>query len=320
MNRTSTLVGLVWGLTIAAACPGAAAGTPAPAQPARSPAATAPARDAVVATVGTARITRPRLDGALSGLPLALPLNRRVAARRQLLGGLIVAELVHAYLDASNVPCDANQLAEMKGKLAAAAARQKLTVEQAMARAGLTQRGLEDQVRLAHLAREVATQEKTDAFIRAHPSCFNGTKVQASHVLIACEPSAPTVEQKAARARLEKIAASIQAGKTTFAGAAKQHSACPSGKRSSGDLGEFAFASMVPAFATKAFSMKVGQTSDIVRTRFGFHLIRVTKRTEGKDKPGAKAQETARRVLLSRIEGRVFEQALGACPIVVHEK
>ena len=37
--------------------------------------------------------------------------------------------------------------------------------------------------------------------------------------------------------------------------------------------------------------LKVGEVSDIVRTEYGFHIIKVTKRTEGADKPGEQAQE-----------------------------
>ena len=188
-----------------------------------------------------------------------------------------------------------------------------------MDRAGLTEETLKDQVRLQTLTKDVASKKKVDAFIRANPDCFNGTKVRASHVLIACKPTAATSEQKAAVAKLKAIAGQIAGGKTTFEDAARQHSACPSGKSKGGDLGEFDFASMVPPFSMKAFSMKVGQMSGVVRTQFGFHLIKTTKRTQGTGQAGADAAKIARRVLMADLQGRVFDQALTTCPIVMRK-
>jgi parvulin-like peptidyl-prolyl isomerase len=186
-----------------------------------------------------------------------------------------------------------------------------------MEMAGLSEERLKDQVRLKRLADGLAAKDKVDAFIKAHPSYFNGTKVQASHILITCQPVAATADQKAALAKLTKIAADLKAGKTTFGDAAKEHSACPSGKKANGDLGEFAFTAMVPTFAMTAFDMKVGQTSGIIRTQFGFHLIQVTKRTDGTEKPGEDASEVARNSLLAQLQNQVFDQAMTTCLIVI---
>jgi peptidyl-prolyl cis-trans isomerase C len=319
-----------------ASAPAAAAPAPAPTPaPAAAPAvaptpapatATAPttkpagptSKPTVVATVGTVQITSDRIDGPLKALPAEFPAERVGAMRAKILDDIIVAELIHAYLEAKQIPFDQKQYDELKGKLAEMAKERGVPMDQLMSMAGLTEQRLRDQVRLKSLAEKETAKEKVDAFIKANPTCFNGTKVQASHILVTCPPTASTADQKAAVAKLEKVAADIKAGTVTFEKAAGASSDCPS-KAKGGDLGEFDFGSMVPTFAMKAFSMKVGDTSDIVRTQFGFHIIKVTKRTAAAEKPGPESEETAKNCMIASLQGEVFNQALTTCPIVISE-
>ncbi len=307
----------------AAAATGPAA-TPA-ATPAAAPAAeptTKPAAEAakitVVATVGAVQITSDRIDGPLKSLPAEFPADRIGEMRAKILDDVIVSELIHAYLEAKKVPFEQTEYDALKTKLAAMAKERGIPMEQLMAMAGLTEQRLRDQVRLKTMADKETAKDKVDAFIKANPTCFNGTKVQASHILVACTPTASTKDQKAALAKLEKVAADIKAGTITFEKAAAASSDCPS-KEKGGDLGEFDFGSMVPTFAMKAFSMKVGDTSDVIRTQFGFHIIKVTKRTDAAEKPGPESEETAKNCMIASLQGEVFNQALTTCPIVITE-
>ncbi len=58
-----------------------------------------------------------------------------------------------------------------------------------------------------------------------------------------------------------------------FSNIAKELSLCPSGKRG-GDLGTFGRGRMVKEFEKSAFSLQKGQTSGVVRTKFGCHIIK----------------------------------------------
>jgi parvulin-like peptidyl-prolyl isomerase len=60
-----------------------------------------------------------------------------------------------------------------------------------------------------------------------------------------------------------------------FAAVAREYSDCPSG-RQGGDLGMFGRGQMVAEFETAAFGLEIGETSDVVETDFGYHLIRRT--------------------------------------------
>jgi parvulin-like peptidyl-prolyl isomerase len=74
--------------------------------------------------------------------------------------------------------------------------------------------------------------------------------------------------EKEAQAAVERL----QKGEK-FANVAKEISLCPSGKRG-GDLGTFGRGKMVREFEQAAFTLQKGQVSPIVKTKFGYHIIR----------------------------------------------
>lgn len=101
--------------------------------------------------------------------------------------------------------------------------------------------------------------------------------VRASHILLMYAGSARSTATRSkdqALAEIQKLKTDIDGG-ADFADLARQHSDCPSGK-SGGDLGSFGRGQMVKAFEDSAFGMSVGQTSGVVETDFGYHLIQRT--------------------------------------------
>lgn len=102
------------------------------------------------------------------------------------------------------------------------------------------------------------------------------TKVSARHILISykgAEHAIPGVtrSEEEARTLAEQLAKQAKEGADWSALA--QHTDEPGSKETGGDLGAFARGQMVPAFERVAFSLAVGQTSDVVQTPFGFHVI-----------------------------------------------
>ena len=110
-------------------------------------------------------------------------------------------------------------------------------------------------------------------------------------------------QMKKLKAQLDKTPAKDLA--KTFAELAKAHSACPSGKNG-GDLGAFGKGMMVPEFEKVAFAQKVGQVSEPVKTKFGYHLIYTTKKipaVEAKgDKPAEPEKVQASHILVKTTE------------------
>jgi peptidyl-prolyl cis-trans isomerase D len=100
--------------------------------------------------------------------------------------------------------------------------------------------------------------------------------VRARHILFRIAEDAAPEEEKKLRERAQFVLDKAKAG-TDFAALAKEFSQCPS-KTQGGDLGFFERGHMAKPFEDAAFSMKPGQTSGIVETEFGYHLIRVTEK------------------------------------------
>lgn len=99
-------------------------------------------------------------------------------------------------------------------------------------------------------------------------------QVQASHILIKADPDADESQKAQAREELEGIRRKLQEGED-FAALAKEFSQGPSSTKG-GDLGYFGRGQMVKPFEEAAFALEPGEVSDIVQTRFGYHLIKVT--------------------------------------------
>lgn len=101
------------------------------------------------------------------------------------------------------------------------------------------------------------------------------TDVRASHILIKLAPDALPKDTIEAYNKIMKIRDEIMKG-ADFGTIAKAKSDDPSAKENNGDLGYFTSLQMVYPFETAAFNTKVGEVSQPVRTRFGYHIIKVT--------------------------------------------
>jgi len=127
------------------------------------------------------------------------------------------------------------------------------------------------------------TEEDAKKYYDENPKEFaTPEKVRASHILIKPETvegsTEATPEAKAtAKTKAEGLLKQINDG-GDFAELAKANSDCPSSARG-GDLNFFGKGQMVAPFEKAAFEMEKGKVSDIVETRFGYHIIKVTDRT-----------------------------------------
>ena len=99
-------------------------------------------------------------------------------------------------------------------------------------------------------------------------------EVRAGHILFRLPQGAPEAEVARVRADAEKVLKEARAEGADFAELAKKYSQGPTAPNG-GDLGYFGRNSMVPEFANAAFNLKAGEIGDLVRTPFGFHIIKV---------------------------------------------
>ena len=105
-------------------------------------------------------------------------------------------------------------------------------------------------------------------------------QVRASHILLKTEGK----DEAAVKAKAEEILKEAKAG-ADFAELAKKNSEDDSNAQNGGDLDYFGRGRMVPEFDTAAFTMEPGQISDLVKTQFGFHIIKLTDKKPGAVRP-----------------------------------
>jgi len=121
------------------------------------------------------------------------------------------------------------------------------------------------------------SDEDVALFYADHPEMFvNEAQVHARHIITAAGEGADSETVAKARAKAEKARERALAGED-FAELARELSEGPSAPNG-GDLGFFSRDQMVPAFADAAFALEPGQISEVVRSGFGFHVIKVEEK------------------------------------------
>jgi peptidyl-prolyl cis-trans isomerase C len=126
------------------------------------------------------------------------------------------------------------------------------------------------------IAQKVVIPEKeVKGYYDSHPESFKKPEqVRASHILIKVDPKADESQKAAARKKAEEIRRRLVEGED-FVSLAREFSEGPTSVKG-GDLDYFGRGQMVPPFEDAAFALKIGELSDVVETRFGYHIIKVT--------------------------------------------
>jgi peptidyl-prolyl cis-trans isomerase C len=181
------------------------------------------------------------------------------------------------------------------------------------------------------IEREVSVPEPDDEtclrYYARNQARFRSPEIyEASHILFAATPdSRETYAQ--ARADASAVLATLQGNPDCFAALARAYSRCPSGAQG-GNLGQITRGQTTPEFEQALFSLAPGELSaEPVATRYGFHIIRLDRKHEGRTLPydavadritdylresvrrRADAQYVARLVSAAEISGLAIEGA-----------
>ena len=122
-------------------------------------------------------------------------------------------------------------------------------------------------------------------------------QVRASHILFATEGK----DDAAVRAQAEQVLKEVKSG-ADFAGLAKKYSQDETNAQQGGDLDYFSRGRMVAAFDNAAFALAPGEVSDLVKTEFGYHIIKLT------DRKPAIVRPLSEQAVYQEIEGALLRE------------
>ena len=154
----------------------------------------------------------------------------------------------------------------------------------------------------ASLKDVTASDEDAKKFYDEHPDQFTQPeRVHVRHILISDDVTSADA--------IAKVQADLRAG-ASFDEVAKSRSLCPSAAQG-GDLGEVSKGQMVPEFEAAAFALKnPGDLSEPVKTRFGWHIIRLEGRTPSSVEPFDTVKPQLVQYLTNEKKGEAFKNAV----------
>lgn len=246
-------------------------------------------------------------------LPPALKETLEKQFRQQILDQLIVRQLLEEKAKETDIVIsDEDAINQIKQLLATQGS--KMTLEQfkqSTAASGRNFEEIKEQVKKGMIYQKIVdaqwegkiniTEEDAKKYYDENTTQFvTKEQVRASHILINPKElkdagSDPNQQKVIAKAKAEDLLKQIKEG-ADFAALAKANSHCTSAANG-GDLNFFGKGQMVAPFEKAAFAMEIGKVSDIVETRFGYHIIKVTDRKEA----GTKSFEEAKASLMQQL-------------------
>jgi peptidyl-prolyl cis-trans isomerase C len=252
-----------------------------------------------VATVNGVAITRAEFDREMDGIKqqfqaMGQPMadKRMAKIQEDILENLISTELLYQAAEKQGVEVEQKEvdqkLASLKERFPKAEDFDGVLKKMQMTEGELKSH-LKKGMIIQHFIDEQIIQkisipdEEVKAYYDKNPALFTQPeRVRASHILIKVDKSADETQKAVTRKKIEEIQQKLKNG-DDFAALAKEFSQCPSSSKG-GDLGYFHRGQMVAPFEEAAFALKPGETSDIVETQFGYHIIKVVDKQEAQVK------------------------------------
>jgi len=253
--------------------------------------------DAAVVTVNGQKITEKEIDDELQkGIEMMkkrmpgggeIPEQRKQQMRNRVVDMKVEQALLAQEIKKKDITVSDEQVLEEIKKIAGQRDQSMEDVEKEIAKMGMTLEDLKGQVRSQMQMKTLIESQNPDAvvteadvkkFYDENPQHFNQpAQVKASHILCG-KRGIKEEDYPAELEKIEKAQARLDAGEK-FEDVAKECSTCPSSAKG-GDLGFFGKGQMDPAFEKATFELEVGQTSGIVKTSFGYHIIKLTDKKE----------------------------------------
>ena len=256
--------------------------------------------DQVAAVVNGSEISRDELDRSVANVltqrkvdPASLAESEMTALQTRILNVLISKELLWQEAKAKGYQVSDQELNETLDNIKA-----RYPDEQAYV-ADIEKRGLSEEafanvvsqtLSVQQLVKESimgsvsVTDEEIHDYYTANPDKFTiPEQVHTGHILIKVGSDADDATDAAARAKIDGILEQARGG-ADFAELAEQYSEGPSASKG-GDLGFAGRGNFVKPYEEAAFALEVGQISPVVKTQFGYHIIKLEGRKGGAGSP-----------------------------------
>ncbi len=208
-----------------------------------------------------------------------------------------------------------DRIAQIKQQFPSEAEFQKELTKRHTTMAQLEEEQRRDLINAKTIEAEVApklavTDQDLDAFYKGNPEQFKEPEtVRASHILVGVAKDAAPAAKQAAKTEAEGLLKRVKAGED-FAALAKAHSKDSVSAAVGGDLNFFPKGQMVPPFDAAVFAMKPGEISNLVETDFGYHIIKLTDRRDGRVVPLAEVKDRLSDFLKQRKQQELVQQYL----------
>ncbi|TAK48029.1 MAG: peptidylprolyl isomerase [Xanthobacteraceae bacterium] len=167
----------------------------------------------------------------------------------------------------------------------------------------------------AMIERDVKVPEADDAACRRYYDSnlrrFRSPALyEAAHILLAADPADKEARANA-RATAERLVAELREAPERFVALAAEHSACPS-RQQGGNLGQIGPGQTVAEFEAALAAMPAGTTSQApVESRYGFHIIHLDRKIEGRQLPYEMVSDRIAAYLAASVRHRALAQYVG---------
>lgn len=196
------------------------------------------------------------------------------AGRKQLLEEIISFELIYNYAKDNGMENDSVYIKQIE----------------------MAKKEILTQVAVSKAMEQVSVEDKeVEAYYNVNKEQFKEPEtVIAKHILVETFDKANEIKKEISQGM-------------TFEDAAKKYSSCPS-KEQGGNLGRFGKGQMVPEFEEAAFTLDIGIVSEPVKTQFGYHLIKVEDKLQGKIKSFEEVKDGVKSRILQERQSFKYSQ------------
>jgi foldase protein PrsA len=281
-----------------------------------------------LATINGYKINQEEIDKYLSSAKIQNPdmfkaENKKdlLAAEAQIIDYIIANKLIEKYAGENKITYTEKEFTDAYNKLQTTSFATKEEFTKYLADNSISEDLLKTQLRNQLLAGKVYDKITTgitvsDAEISKYyednkSTLFvNQEQIKVSHILV--KYGDQDTAKKTKEAALEKINMVKQkiADGETFENMANKYSEDENSNTVGGDIGYFAKGQLVSEFETVAFSLEVGQISDVVETTYGFHLIKVTDKKASSIKPFDEVKDSIKQYFESNLKNEKFNAFL----------